>query len=185
MVQIEIPDETIAVKDREEFFGELYERAFPAVAKFVCCMGGTFQDAKDIFQDALVIFYEKTINKELTINVSDESYILGTAKHLWVKKFAKDRRNVTMDGMEREIILPVDYTPTPLENRILNFLTRAGQKCMDMLMAFYYDKLSLDEIASAFGYSNTRSATVQKHKCLEKVKQIIKEKAFTHEDFLE
>ncbi len=45
---------------REEGFRETYERAFPVVARFVSKMNGSFQDAKDIFHDAMIIFFEKT-----------------------------------------------------------------------------------------------------------------------------
>jgi len=45
----------------EELFIEAYEIAFPKVASFVKKLGGTFEEAKDIFQGALVIYYEKKL----------------------------------------------------------------------------------------------------------------------------
>jgi len=56
---------------------------------------------------------------------------------------------------------------------------------MDLLRSFYYDKMPLTTIASTYGYSGVRSATVQKYKCLEKVRETIKEKALAYEDFME
>jgi hypothetical protein len=44
--------------------------------------------------------------------------------------------------------------------------------------------LPLNEIADAYGYSGVRSATVQKFKCLEKVRETIKQKALTYDDFM-
>jgi predicted DNA-binding protein YlxM (UPF0122 family) len=70
-------------------------------------------------------------------------------------------------------------------NKLLNFLENAGQKCMDMLKAFYYDNLPVRTIAEQFGFSGERSATVQKYKCMEKVRETIKEKALVYEDFFE
>jgi len=54
-----------------------------------------------------------------------------------------------------------------------------------LLRAFYYDKLSMSKIANRFGFSSERSATVQKYKCLEKVRDLVKEKSLSYEDFLE
>ena len=71
----------------------------------------------------------------------------------------------------------------PSTSRLLRYLEAAGKKCMDMLQAFYYDKQNMREIAEQFGLSGERSATVQKHKCLEKVRDKVKEKALTYEDF--
>jgi hypothetical protein len=41
----------------------------------------------------------------------------------------------------------------------------------------------MKQIAQRFGLSGERSAAVQKHKCLEKVRNTVKEKALTYEDF--
>ena len=164
---------------------ELYENAFPPVAGFVSKMGGSFQEAKDIFHDALVIFYEKTQDRNFIITTSPEAYILGIAKHLWLRKFSRDHRKVSLDTIESALSIPDDYYPTLNTRKLLTLLENTGQKCMDLLRAFYYRKHPVKEIASALGYRNEHSATVQKFKCLEKVRNTIKEKAITYEDFLE
>ncbi|HTF06071.1 MAG TPA: hypothetical protein VK826_18705, partial [Bacteroidia bacterium] len=74
---------TIPVQTPTELFAELYERAFPAVALFVRKMNGSFEEAKDIFHDALVIFYEKQQEKTFVLRTSPEAYLMGIAKHLW------------------------------------------------------------------------------------------------------
>ncbi|MBT1697293.1 sigma-70 family RNA polymerase sigma factor [Fulvivirgaceae bacterium PWU4] len=169
---------------REKFFMCLYESAFPVVGKFVSSRGGTFQDAKDIFQDALVIFYEKTREGNLSVEVSDEAYVLGIAKHLWIRKFNHDKSTVPLD--EREAVtLPDHYFPTVESGKLVSFLARAGKRCMELLQAFYYEKRSADQIRNAFGYGSAHSATVQKFKCLEKVRDMVRSKSVTYEDFTE
>ena len=56
---------------------------------------------------------------------------------------------------------------------------------MDILQAFYYQHMPLQEIAEEFGFANARSATVQKHKCLEKVREQVKEKNTSYEEVVE
>jgi len=75
-------------------------------------------------------------------------------------------------------------TDTLSDKRILRLLQAAGRKCMEVLTAFYYEKLDMQELAHRFGFSGTRSATVQKFKCLQKVKQVVKEKSLQYEDFV-
>jgi len=53
---------------------------------------------------------------------------------------------------------------------------------MDLLQAFYYFKTPMREIAEEFGYRSERSATVQKYKCLEKVRDTVKNS--THAEIL-
>jgi RNA polymerase sigma factor (sigma-70 family) len=169
--------------ERARIFEELYEQAFPLAAGFVRKMGGSLDDARDIFQDALVIYYEKSLQEDFMITTSPEAYILGISKHLWVKKFKKDRQKVSFSDWEHEIEIPVEENYNSV--MLLKFLEQAGKKCLDLLRAFYYEKLSMNEVAQLLGFKNERSATVQKYKCLEKVRDTIKEKSIDYEDFTE
>jgi hypothetical protein len=56
---------------------------------------------------------------------------------------------------------------------------------MDLLRSFYYDHLPLADAAILFGFSGVRSATAQKYKCLEKVRETVKQNALAYEDFVE
>ena len=172
-------------KDRVTLFEALYESTFPAVARFASARKGSLQDAKDIFQDALVIFYEKTVEGKLEISVSDEAYILGIVKHLWIRKYKSDKKKVILNSIELLIIIPDDFYQEVKSAKLVQLLERAGKKCMELLSAFYYDKVPMADISNAFGYSSERSATVQKFKCLEKVRDIVKEKSLNYEDFTE
>jgi hypothetical protein len=73
----------------------------------------------------------------------------------------------------------------PSESRVMHYLQTTGKKCMELLSAFYYDKLPMKQIAEVFGYAGERSVTVQKYKCLEKVRATVKQKALVYEDFVD
>lgn len=172
-------------KVHERSFEQLYERAFPRVAHFVSNMNGTFDDAKDIFHDALVIFFEKTSSDKDFLTLSDEAYLSGIAKHLWIRKFKHDRHRISLDETEVAISLPDDSHEHPDAGRLLQFLEKAGKRCMDLLRAVYYQKLPVKDVSKKLGYQNEHSTSVQKYKCLEKIRDTIKEKAMNYEDFLE
>lgn len=176
---------TASTADRDMFFEEMYETAFPAVASFVGQMNGSFQDAKDIFQDALIIYLEQSTESRKTINVSPDRYILGIAKHLWLRKFKEDRQKCSLDDFERALYIPTDFYPNIKSGRILQFLEVAGSKCMDLLRSFYFEKSRLKDVCKKLGYGSEHSAAVQKYKCLEKIRESIKEKSVTYEDFFE
>jgi len=168
--------------EREHFFIGLYECAFPQVATFIFKNGGTLEEARDVFQDSLLIYYEKTISQQLPELSNQKAYLLGIAKNLWYRKTG--RSPICQDLTE-----PTDYAdqdalhcqndPTDL----LAFLEVAGQKCLEMLKSFYYERSSLQALAQSFGFASVRSATVQKYKCLEKVRDEVKQKSLTYEDF--
>ncbi|MDN5201946.1 sigma-70 family RNA polymerase sigma factor [Fulvivirgaceae bacterium BMA10] len=174
-----------ASKSREALFTELYEKTFPQVARYVSKMGGSFEEAKDTFQDALILYYEKTATGSAEPVVNDSAYLMGIVKHLWTKKFKANIKNTTLSGITDDIKLVITKEESPSPERLVKFLKVAGKKCLDILKAFYYDKQPMVEVADTFGFSSVRSATVQKYKCLEKVRDNVKQKSLAYEDFFE
>ncbi|MGZ3812522.1 MAG: RNA polymerase sigma factor, partial [Mucilaginibacter sp.] len=130
---------------REDLFTALYKKAFPAVAKYVSRMGGSFDEAKDVFQDALVIYYEKTAEAKLTLNTSAAAYLVGSSKFLWIKRYQENCRVTSLDGID---ISSDEKEESFSDTRIMHFLQTAGNKCMDLLKSFYYDHLSLSDAAT-------------------------------------
>jgi DNA-directed RNA polymerase specialized sigma24 family protein len=174
--------EKCETQTQEELFIELYEEVFPKVAVFIKKMGGDLEDTQDVFQDALVIYYEKTRSADFIIEVNEKAYLIGICKHLWFQKQRRDSQNQKLDdtincGSEQE--------EPRVSSTILHFVERAGKKCLDLLQSFYYEKRSMTEIAEQFNFSNEHSATAQKYKCLEKIRTIIKNKSLRKEDFYE
>ena len=84
--------------NREAKLLALYKDTFPMVARFVSRRGGNFDQAKDVFQDALIIWYEKAECSREPI-VSDKAYLFGVAKYLWLRKFGRGISFVDMESV--------------------------------------------------------------------------------------
>lgn len=168
---------------REALFRKLYLEVFPSVASYISRRGGHLEQAKDIFQEALFIYYEQVELAKKPVHKNAKAYILGVARHLWYRHTQSKSHFDTLDLLaETTVEIPAEQVSG---QKLLRVLETAGRKCMDMLRAFYYEQLPLDQIAGQFGFGSTRSATVQKFKCLEKVRKEVKENALTYEDFTE
>ncbi|TCK83115.1 RNA polymerase sigma factor [Albibacterium bauzanense] len=174
-------DRLSTVELRETFFMALYKKAFFPVSRYVARMGGSFEEAQDIFQDALVIYYEKVMSAQDEIILNEKTYVLGIAKRLWLQRYKTSGKNQPLNDYDIEAV-PDEQLATA---KILYYLESAGKKCMELLKAYYYDHLSVGNIATLFGYSSTHSATVAKYKCLEKVRETVKEKSLNYADFIE
>ena len=168
-------------KQREELLTSLYLEAFPLTAAMVQKNGGSIDDARELFQQAVVIFYEQVLTQHKAVHTSHSAYLQGIARHLWYQYHKSQDKLQPLEGID----LKEEQQESVASNKLLHFLEMAGKRCMDMLKAFYYDKTDLKEIAGNFGFSGTRSATVQKYKCLEKVRTLVKEKELTYADFTE
>lgn len=59
---------------------DFYKAGFPSVARLVSWLGGSLEEAKDIFHDALIIYWEQKSKSPGKIYRSEAGYILGIAK---------------------------------------------------------------------------------------------------------
>ncbi|KQM69644.1 RNA polymerase subunit sigma-70 [Pedobacter sp. Leaf216] len=171
----------LTVEMREAFFIALYKKAFSSVARYVAKMGGTLDEAQDIFQDTLVIYYEKIISANAETIVNEQAYLLGIAKKLWLQHYKKSMLSQPLNDFDIQADTDVQHA----SHKILHYLETAGRRCMDLLQAFYFDNLPVAKLAGRFGYSGVHSATVAKYKCLEKVRESVKQNLLNYADFIE
>jgi DNA-directed RNA polymerase specialized sigma24 family protein len=164
---------------------DFYVAIFPSVARLVSRLGGSLEEAKDIFHDALIIYWEQQSKNPGKIYGSEAGYILGIVKNLCLRQYQRDKKVISLSDAEQEIPIPPDFYPTVRQRRLLRVLERAGKKCLDLLRSFYYQMVPLRKIARDFNYANEHSASVQKYKCLDKVKKVVAENSLNYEDFLE
>lgn len=147
------------------------------ITEFVISMGGTTEDAEDIFQDSirnLILSVRKEQYKGLgTIS----GYLYGTARNLWYKRFRKIRRAADWestaiaeeaDHNSPEIVL-VDQE---LEIKINELLDMTGEKCRKVLEMWKLS-YSMKEIAEKLGYKNEGVARKTKRLCMKKLLDIL------------
>lgn len=147
----------------------IYREAFPAVAKMLHGLGADLVMAKDLFHDAMLVYLEKCRDHSLPADVPARQYLAGISRilwykqcrqgHLWTELSSTHEKAEESNNEERKAHLLYEY------------LKSAGGSCMRLLKAFYYDRLSMPAIANKFNYRSVHSATVQKHKCLEKLRE--------------
>jgi len=182
----------IGEEGRKAMFTTLYEEGFHGVAQYVARRGGTLEEAEDVFQDALILYYEKMRDGSLELHQRESAYLFGIARYLWNKRYRESMRYTSLDNLMADFEGGVEGEPWAERSeqqvamkRIVRLLQHAGKRCMRLLTAYYYERLDMDNVASRFGFSGKRSATVQKFKCLQKVKQLVNEKSLQYEDFME
>ncbi len=170
----------IEVHSRREIIAEWYVEIFPLFATYVQRNGGELEEAKEIFQEAIVLYYEKLTFTDFRPEKTDKAYLFGIAKNRWLR-YCSERTHYEHLG---RFDIEEKKEEKPDTMKLLRYLKQTGEKCLNILQAFYFEKLTMTQLADRFGYSSERSATVQKYKCLEKVRDQIKSKSLSYEDFL-
>lgn len=167
----------LKIKSEEARLTVLYRTVFPTVARVVKRYGGGLDDAKDVFHDALLTFLEMPEEKRVLVE-NETAYLVTVARNDWFRRIEKIEKL-------REASLIPEEEELSVSNELYNLLVTAGKKCMDLLQAFYYERRPASEIAKLLGLSGAHSASAQKYKCLEKLRDLVKTSNRRKEDFYE
>ena len=154
----------------------IYKENFGLIQSLVVKNNGTADDAKDLFQEAMVILYEKVCAGNFELQVLLKTYLYAVCRRLWLKKLGQQNRFVIVDNHENQIEVEDDLSTQQQKADELVMMEKAlnglGEPCKSLLQAFYLKKRSMHEIAQDFGYTNPENAKNQKYKCLMRLKKI-------------
>lgn len=164
---------------RTKAFTKLY-KSYPTIEQLICSKGGNKEDAKDIFQEALYIFYTKATRPDFVLSSAISTYLYSVCRFLWKDEWQKRNRQVVknypieINAVEQEeihAILQKEERYRVIE-KVLNVI---GERCKSLLRFFYVQQYSMKEIAKQMNFSSENVAKTQKYKCLEKAKIQLKE----------
>ena len=118
----------------QELLVGVYRETFPAATQLIKRMGGTVEEAKDVFHDALLIYLERKTTGSLQIQTSVKGYLLGITKILWLH--SREQYFLPLPE-EVESFVQEEQRESKEEKNIADYLILAGQKCLQLLKAFY------------------------------------------------
>lgn len=156
---------------------EIYKHNYNLIQAFIVNNSGTTDDAKDIFQEAMVVLFEKARSGSFDLNCQIRTYLYSVAKRLWLKKLHQTHRYLIDSGEgELEIAAEADIEDHEEKNAEFETMNHAlgnlGEPCKSLLEAFYFKKMNMQDISDSFGYTNAENAKNQKYKCLMRLKKI-------------
>jgi RNA polymerase sigma factor (sigma-70 family) len=156
----------------------VYRKTFPIIANFIRLNGGTNDDAKDIFQEAMIVLFNNLQNKEFKLTSKINTYLYSISRNLWLSELKKNQKK-SYDIIEIEESIPSNELTledtewiSNNQKRLSLSLDLLGEPCKSILTYFYLYKWSMQEIAEAMGYTNAENAKNQKYKCLLRLKKI-------------
>lgn len=160
----------------------LYKKNFRMMLKLILKNNGSEDEAKDIFQDALVVFWQKVIgNNDFTLTSKISTYLYSVCLNLWRKELERKKRH-TSDQPERFEIQDQDAKErSEIINRCIQEL---GETCQKILTYYYFDRLSMVDIAEKLGFANSDTAKTKKYKCKKELDSKIKA-TYSASDFLD
>jgi RNA polymerase sigma factor (sigma-70 family) len=156
----------------------LYKAYYPMILRFITTNSGMESDARDIFQEAVILFYEKIRDNSLTLTCSIKTYLYAVCKKSWLKQLYKSHRYMLAireteepEAEEPEEDWLHDEWADPL-SKLQDSLVALGDPCRGLIVDFYIGQLSMTDISEKYRYTNADNAKNQKYKCLQRLKKI-------------
>lgn len=154
----------------------IYKENFNLIQALVINNNGRTEDAKDIFQEAMIVLYQKVQSGSFELNCQIKTFLYSVCRRLWLKRLMQQSRYSLQENTEDMVL--VDDEMEDHEKRDTEFvimekaMSSLGEPCKSLLEAFYMQKKNMQEIAGSFGYTNAENAKTQKYKCLVRLKKL-------------
>jgi RNA polymerase sigma factor (sigma-70 family) len=166
----------LAANDRKSI-ETIYRVHYSMIQTLIINNSGTSDDARDIFQEAIIVLYEKAKSGSFELHAQLKTYLYAVSRRLWLKKLAQRQRYSGDLANAPETIATEDDVEI-YEHRTEDFelmeraLINLGEPCKELLESYYLQKKNMSAIAKEFGYTNADNAKNQKYKCLMRLKKI-------------
>ena len=162
--------------DNNQVLKYWYNRDFPYISNFVLKNNGTSNDAKEVYQDAFMVVYQKVINDNLVLSATIRTFLYGVARNLWLKKLRDNSKMMYITDDINQVQM-ADITPEynwetdEQEQKIIERLNKLGANCQKILKFYYFDKKRLREITKLLSYKDEKSTKNAKYKCMQQLRK--------------
>lgn len=133
------------------------------------------QEVLDIYQDSIIVIYQKFINGQTKLSNSGvKTYLFGIGKNKVYNHF-KTKKIITSDVKDLEVKdkeFRLKEQPSVYEKLLAKNLKLLSESCRNILELFYYKNLTIIEIVTATAYKDENTVKSHKSRCLKKLKSL-------------
>lgn len=165
----------------ERVLDHLYKKYYRMMIKIVLSNNGTEDEAKDVYQEALLAFWQKAARGDLVLTSKISTYLYSICLNQWRKELDRKSR------LSSEEVDGEDYQQHEAKERlkiVKECIEQLGDVCKNVLTYYYFDGLNMQDIAKKMKFANTDTAKTKKYKCKKKLDSLIKTR-YSTEDFFD
>lgn len=155
----------------------VYTNYYQAISQLVKTKKGTDEDTHDVFQEGLVLIFQKAQNPDFNLTSSFFTYFYAVCRNIWYNKLRK--KKAPMVTLDNKMLLMLkespDLVPEEQERYFLyrKMFLKLGEDCQKVLDLFF-QKISMEEIGNQMGYGSISYTKKRKFMCKKKLVELIK-----------
>lgn len=165
----------------ERVLDYLYKKYYRMMTKIVLSNSGTEEEAKDVYQEALLAFWQKAAKGQLVLTSKISTYLYSICLNQWRKELDRKSR------LSSDVVDGEEYQQHEAKERlkiVMECIDDLGDVCKKVLTLYYFDGLNMQEVAKKMNFANTDTAKTKKYKCKKKLDTLIKTR-YSTEDFFD
>lgn len=156
---------------------QFYSEYFNSIADFIIRNKGSVDDAKDIFQDAIMIIYQKAQNVDFQLKHSLHTYFYAICKNLWYQRLKRKKNTAPLlhdfDSFQEDITILDAIEDRNKQQLFFSKFAELKTPCQTILKLFFAKK-SMQEITEQLNLSSVGYAKKRKYLCQKKLLELIK-----------
>lgn len=163
-----------AIRRRDDAaLAHLYARYRPLIVRFVQQNNGHSDETDDLLQDAIIILYENLLRPDFTLTCQLGTYLYSICRNRWLAQLRTRQRLVDVADFVTDLPdnEPEEANERPDEARLRQTIDELGDPCRPILLGYYFDRLSLEQLASQLHYASANVVKQQKFRCIERLKK--------------
>jgi RNA polymerase sigma factor (sigma-70 family) len=168
-------------KGDEQALEIVYQKNYRMMVRLVTSNNGTEEEARDVYQEAVVVFWQKAIKGDLVLTSKMSTYIYSICLNLWRKELERKKR---FTSEEKDSAHHMEQDKAERAKIIRECIGKLDDTCRKVLTYYYFDGMSMKDIAEKVGFANTDTAKTKKYKCKKKLDELIKS-VYSEHDFLD
>ncbi|HNS18091.1 MAG TPA: sigma-70 family RNA polymerase sigma factor [Bacteroidales bacterium] len=147
----------------------IYREYLPSVLHMVKANNGAVIDAEDLFQDALVVAFEKIQSPDFALSCTFKTYLYSICRNLWMHRLEKmNKEFIPYEMMENTLTGYNDQDKSFLEAEkeklFHDHFLRLGENCQKILF-LVFQRFSSREIAKKLGLKSELYVRKRKSQC--------------------
>lgn len=169
---------------REEHVSDLtikfvYRNYYKGSSIYIMQNQGSRQDAEDIFQEVVITFIELVKNGKFRGESSVKTFMYSLCRFTWLNELKRRGRALVREEKfentkslnEKDVSFALVERET--KSQIMEILDSLGEVCKKILVAYYYDNLTMKEILPLVDFQNEQVLRNKKYKCLKSIEQML------------
>lgn len=153
----------------------IYKAFYPRIVRLVRGMGGTLDDARDMFHDGLVVLLRNVERGYYRHESKIGTYLYGICRNLWRRELARKRKELTawdeaLSADEQEQLHHLFRIEL-----VVSLLPQLKPDCERLLHDYFLKNVSLTELKDYFNVGSIQALHTKKWRCTGELLELFKE----------